>query len=524
MDAPRSQARLSPPMLYSQDIPQTHPLFLPELLDLVSGLLDTSDWLALMRTCRPMFPVIASRVWREIEAQVIMDLIVETSRTDVTSSDDSNHVVGRVRGLCIDIQADPVVFQLNLQAEPAFGLTRFDIYAPFVRQLRVYGRTARYFKGERRRICTRRAEEGMLLPSVTSVTLLTSDLDTDSAAVFWLDLFLMPSLRELNVKPATKTSTAWVSYSVASKILGQLTTTCSDIERLEFYPKEITRDGGERGVYDVASRLALFSPRDFCSCTQLRRVTSSISILSDGGLSALSGLPRLYYLSLHGCGEQLKSLQLSAPDGSFSSLTHLSLLDMNAVTLAAIMGVKPLSRGLTSLRIGQIFEGSIRHHNELCGQQLDQTFPCLLEHTTHLKSLSYDVTHTSSKLYHGQFFVYTIEPLPFLQLMSRSPLQQVSLLGLRFNWRCEWFKLIPMAFPRVTSFRMPHQNINSAGLPWLVELPYLRHLVLSEVSLSLPFPGSSGVSGPLETLDATISLATNYYTGTSVISAEQGAR
>ncbi|KAG8768979.1 hypothetical protein FRC12_005236 [Ceratobasidium sp. 428] len=492
-------------MPYSQDIPQTHPLFLPELLDLVSGLLDTSDWLALMRTCRPMFPVIASRVWREIEAQVIMDLIVETSRTGVTTSDDSNHV-------------------LNLRAEPAFDFTRFDIYAPFVRQLRVYGRTARYFNPDRRRICTRRAEGDMLLPNVTSVTLLTSDLDTDSAAVFWLDLFLMPSLRELNVKPATKTSTAWVSYSVASRILGKLATTCSDIEKLEFYPKDITGGGGDREAHDATSRLILFSPRDFCSCTQLRRVTSSISILSDDGLSALGGLPRLYYLSLHGCGEQLKSLELSVPDGSFSSLTHLSLFDMDAVTLMAIMGVKPLARGLTSLRINQIFEGSIRHRNELCGQRLNQTFPCLFGHTTHLKSLSYDVTHTSSKLYHGQFFVYTIEPLPFLQLMSRSPLQQVSLLGFRFDWRCEWFKLMPMAFPRVTSLRIPHQSINSAGLPWLVELPYFRHLVLSEVSLSLPFPSSSGVGGPLETLDATISLATSYYTGTSVISAEQGAR
>ncbi|KAG8756250.1 hypothetical protein FRC12_010633 [Ceratobasidium sp. 428] len=403
-------------MSYSQNSPQTHPLFLPELLDLISGLLHTADWLALMRTCRPMFPVIASRVWREIEAQVIMDLIVETSRAGVIGSGDSSHIV-----------------------DPAFDFTRFDIYAPFVRQLRVYGRTARYFNPDRRRICIRRADEGLLLPNVTSVTLLTSDLDADSAAVFWLDLFLLPSLRELNVKPATKTSTAWVSYSVASRILGGLTTTCSDIERLEFYPKDITGGGGNREAHDVTGKLTPFSPRDFCSCVQLRRVTSSISIISDGGLSALGGLPRLYYLSLRGCGEQLKSLELSVPDGSFSPLTHLSLLDTNAVTLMAIMGVKPLAKGLTSLKISANLEGSIgnRHNN---------IFPCLFKHTSRLRSLNYDVTQAPSLRYYGS--AYIIESLPFLQLMSRFPLQNVSLLGIRFDQGCEWFKFMQMAFPQ----------------------------------------------------------------------------
>ncbi|KAG8713869.1 hypothetical protein FRC09_018230, partial [Ceratobasidium sp. 395] len=55
-----------------------HALYVPELLNLITDLLDAKDWLALMQTCQLIFPTIASRVWKEVAAQVIMDLIVET--------------------------------------------------------------------------------------------------------------------------------------------------------------------------------------------------------------------------------------------------------------------------------------------------------------------------------------------------------------------------------------------------------------------------------------------------------------
>ncbi|KAG9123957.1 hypothetical protein FRC07_013369 [Ceratobasidium sp. 392] len=221
--------------------PKEHALYIPELLDLIGGLLDMSDWLALLRTCKSVFPMIASRVWREVEAQVMMDLIIEVSQNKLDESDVSR---GTPRS----------------QEESAVDFTRFDVYAPFIRQLRVYGRTARYFKGERRRICTRRAREGALLPNLTSVTLLTSDLTPDSAALFWLDLFLMPSLRELSVKPAVKTEIAWVSYSVASDILEKLVTTCSAVERLELHPRDIA------GATAVSQLLALFPDSKALHC------------------------------------------------------------------------------------------------------------------------------------------------------------------------------------------------------------------------------------------------------------------
>ncbi|KAG8718682.1 hypothetical protein FRC08_004684 [Ceratobasidium sp. 394] len=188
---------------------KVHGLCIPDLLDLICELLEMNDWLNLMKTCRSIFPVIASRIWSEVEAQVILDLIDEAP-----------------------VQRSNKPACSNPMVNSTVDFARFNIYAPFVRRLRVYGRTARYFKGERRRICTQWARQGTLLPNVTSVTLLTSDLYPDSESLFWFDLFLIPSLQELSVQPVARNHTAWVSYEATTSILGKLITTCSAIERL----------------------------------------------------------------------------------------------------------------------------------------------------------------------------------------------------------------------------------------------------------------------------------------------------
>ncbi|KAG8743755.1 hypothetical protein FRC10_011475 [Ceratobasidium sp. 414] len=448
---------------------KVHPLHIPDLLDLICDLLETNDWLNLMRTCGSIFPTIASRIWREVEAQVIMDLVSEPLELRGNEPD------------CLKAVVNSTV-----------NFARFDIYAPFVRQLRVHGRTARYFKGERRRICTQRAQQGMLLPNVTSLTLLTSDLYPNSEALFWLDLFLIPSLQELSVKPVARNFTAWVSYQAAADILGKLITTCSAIERLEFYPVDIARADSDSGADNLTNRL--WTPRlhDLGSYTHLRRITSSIYILSEGGLVALGTLPRLQFLSIHGCDEQLEALQLSVSDDSFPSLTQLNLLGVDATSLSAIMGVKQLTRGLMSLRISQAFA-----YHERGERWLTHTLPRLLEYTPRLKSFSYA---TQPSLYHNQNYVHTIEPSSLLQVMSSTPLQQVSLSGIWFGGE-DFLTKLATAFPLVTVLRMPGQLISSANLPWFAKIPNLRHLALGGISFAEPFSKWPRSESPLQTLE-----------------------
>ncbi|KAG8699131.1 hypothetical protein FRC08_005489 [Ceratobasidium sp. 394] len=456
--------------------PKVHALHIPELLYLICGLIDTNDSLNLMKTCKPIFPLIASTVWNEVEAQVLMELVVEGPQPTGSESEDLNNI-----------------------SNSGIDFSRFDVYAPFVRRLRVYGRTARYFKGERRRVCISRAQRGVLLPNLTSITMLTSDLYPDSDALFWLDLFLKPSLCELRLAPIAKAYTSWVSYPATSALLGKLVTVCPTIEKLEFYPLDIKRLSGKN---TDSSTGMLWSPGprpDFSAFTQLRRVTSTISILDDGGLAALGALPRLGFLSIHGCsGESPKDLQLDIPEDSFPSLSQLNLLEVNTTNLPAIMGVKQLVRGLTSLRLSQGFGRSEMglHYRE---RWLSRTLPRLFGHTSRLKYLTYNATFG---LY-GHYPVHRIDYMPLLQALSKIPLQNVSLVGL-YCMDLDFLLHLATAFASTTVLRMPNQPTSCTNLPWFAQVPNLRHLTIGGVSLHQLQPRWPGLNQPLETLECSI--------------------
>ncbi|KAG9076932.1 hypothetical protein FRC06_009208, partial [Ceratobasidium sp. 370] len=407
--------------------PKIHALHIPELLYLICGLIGTNDSLSLMKTCKSIFPLIASSVWSEVEAQLLMELIVEAPQLAGKDSNDT--------------------------ADSTVDFSRFDVYAPFVRQLRVYGRTARYFKGERRRVCISRAQQGTLFPNLTSITMLISDLYHDSDALFWLDLFLKPSLCELRLTPIAKSSTAWVSYPATSALLGKLVTTCPTIEKLDFYPMDITRLGGKKADSSTGMLWPPGPRPDFSAFTQLRRMTTSISILNERGLVALGALPRLRFLSIHGCDESPKDLQLDIPGDSFPSLTQLNLLEVDTTSLPAIMGVKQLVHGLTSLRLSQAFgrsEGDFQYRE----RWLSQTLPRLLQHTSRLKHLSYNAIPGYGR--YGYYPVHRIDHTPLLQALSRIPLQNISLLGLCFLDQ-DFLPHLATAFASATVLRMPDQ-------------------------------------------------------------------
>ncbi|KAG9122966.1 hypothetical protein FRC07_000420 [Ceratobasidium sp. 392] len=458
--------------------PKVHALHIPELLNLIRESIDHNDWVNLMKTCRTIFSIIASSIWSEVEAQVLMDLIVESPRPTISQSEGS------------DDTADSII-----------DFSRFDVYAPFVRQLRVYGRTARYFKGERRQVCVSRAQKELLLPHLASIALMTTDLYHDSDALYWLDLFLTPSLRELRVTPITKSYTAYVSYPATYALLDKLVTTCSTIERLEFYPIDIRRRAGRHPDNSTNMLWPTTTRPDFSSFTQLRRITSSIGILDQGGLAALGALPRLQFLLIRGCDESPEGLQLEVPDDSFPALTQLTLLDVDTTNLPAIMQVKPLVQGLASLRLSQAFSLS-ESDFQYCERWLSQTIPRLLEYTLRLKKFTYSAVRTFGSL-PGRYPVYRIDHIPLLQTLSNIPLQHVSLTGLCFMDE-GFLPLLPSAFASTNVLQIPSQAVHSNSLSWFAKIPHLRHLLLAEISLGeLPHSWPS-FQNSLETLECIV--------------------
>ncbi|KAG8714408.1 hypothetical protein FRC09_017671 [Ceratobasidium sp. 395] len=348
---------------------------------------------------------------------------------------------------------------------------------------------------------------------------MTSDLDSDDLeALLWLDILLTPSLRELRVEPVAKTYGSWVTCPVASNLLMKLGTTCPAIESIEFYPRD-TKGGSKRHAYNLAHVPWLFHPRDFSSCIRLQSITSSICILDDGGLETFGALPGLQSLELYGCDEQSKGLKFSVSDDSFPCLIRLDLLYVDTGSLPLIMGVRPLSSGLTYLRVTQKFGNGERSDIERCEDWLSRTLPRLFEHTSQLRTVSFDATQIPEDGVHDR--VYNVDPMPFLQAISRLPLQHIFFYGIRFEGS-GFLEYLPTAFPRLLSLELAYQNIHSTNLPQLAKLHNLRHLVLDQlIRLRLPLPPAlPGPHSSLETINATFA---PYGWGTPV-DAEQVAR
>ncbi|KAG8786249.1 hypothetical protein FRC12_016773 [Ceratobasidium sp. 428] len=335
-----------------------------------------------------------------------------------------------------------------------------------------------------------------------------------SEYLFWTDMLCNPSLRELNIEATT--DSAWLLHLVVSNLLEKLTTTYPALEKLEFYPKDTTRNYDAGDTYNFTMTLWPLSPRDLSPCVRLRSITSSIHILSGNGFVSLGALPQLESLTLHWDNNQPTGLQFSVPAHSFPSLTHLNLLDADTTNIPAIMGVKQLTSGLESLEITQKFCHE-RHHQEHWQKWLTRTLPCLIEHTSQLKSLKYNVTQRSQHRNYSS--IYTIEPRPLLRASSRMPLQRAPLVGIGLGL-IDLFEYIPIAFPQVLSLELPHQDIRSAKLLLLAKIPNLRRLILGQILLIVLPPMLPGPYDPLEVMDATV-------TPTSFgapVDAEQAAR
>ncbi|QRV85298.1 hypothetical protein RhiJN_13316 [Ceratobasidium sp. AG-Ba] len=431
-----------------------HPLYIPDLLSLICDSLDRNDWFSLMRTSRPIFCAIVSYVWREVEAPVLFDLIEE-------GPPDDN-----------DIKVN---------------FSRFDLYAPFVRQLRVYGRAARYIGAKTRTSCALRAQRGSLMPNLISLTLLTSDLYHDSDALFWLDLFLVPPLQKLHIDPLSRRYTgAWVSCPAISAILERIGTVCNTLQQLTVYPLDITR------IDQADTSTNMFWPPcsqpDISPFAQLRRLSTGIGMLDKGGLSTLGRFPRLQYLSVDGCEEEPITLDLSLSEESFPSLKHLTLVDMNPTNAYQLLGQKRLAERLESLKVHR----RVRYLNweearVTAIARLPIAISSFLAHTSRLKLFYFDISgRVTSIVNHDRNTSREFEdqlPIDFsivLRTMSKLPLEKLTLIGLSFVWG----SLVPdlaSAFPHLNSLNMPQYHIYSSDLHRFAKIPKLRNLCLGDV-------------------------------------------
>ncbi|KAF8604319.1 hypothetical protein BDV93DRAFT_606018 [Ceratobasidium sp. AG-I] len=455
--------------------PPFHPLFVSDVLHLICDLLEVPDWMALMLTCKSTFATAASHIWANLDGvQVLTDLLVEATEAegnDVTPSD------------------------------TAIDFSRFDIYAPLVRHLCVYGRTSKYLRGEYRRRCAQRSQQNALFPKLESITMRTSDLHHDSDALMWIEVLATPTLAELRVIPIQKHgATAFVSYSATANVSKLLSDLCPRIKKLELFPSNIANNENIDTDLDVLWQSSL--RRSFESLVYLREVTTNITLVDHGGLAILGALPCLQKLSIDGSLDQLQDLQLSMPDNSFLALSNLSLVQVKPDSLLALMGVLPLVRRLISVSLIQRFNFSEDYYydkSSLRKRWLSDNLPLFIRNSPSLQRFSYDAGQSSQYTERSPF---EIEGTFLLQAISKSHLEYISLLGLDFN--LDFIQGIATACPSLIELQIPEVLVLNQDLHWLARLPKLRRLSVRLSFHDLPLNWHS-FNGPLEALENTTS-------------------
>ncbi|KAF8604317.1 hypothetical protein BDV93DRAFT_555590 [Ceratobasidium sp. AG-I] len=383
--------------------PVFHALFVSDVLYMICDLLEVSDWMSLMLTCKSTFATAASHIWANLDGvHILTDLLVEG--TEKTNSN--------------KVKLDPVV-----------DFSRFDVYAPWVRYLRVYGRTSKYLRGEYRRRCAQRSQQSSLFPKLESITMHTSDLHHDSDALVWVDILAAPTLAELRVVPIEKVgATAFVSFTATTKLSQALSESGPNIKRLEFYPSSAVNNSDDDEISDMLWKSLL--GKSFESFVGLREITSSVLLIDRGGLAILGALPCLEKLLLKGCDECPQDLELSIPDSSFPALTHMSLLEIDADSLLALMSTSSFVQRLTSISLSQRFYLKNPYDEGAGGQDwLSQKLPLFLRHTSSLKRFTYNAREIG---HYGQQHSFDIENLSLLRSISVLQLEHISLFSLSF--------------------------------------------------------------------------------------------
>ncbi|KAF8594677.1 hypothetical protein BDV93DRAFT_565164 [Ceratobasidium sp. AG-I] len=425
--------------------------------------------MALMLTCKSTFATAASHVWANLDGvKDLTDLLVEASNSDYNRSP---------------------------QLEVALDFTRFDIYAPLVRHLRVYGRTSRYVQGEHQRRCTLRSQQSALVPRLESSfffrikniycrvgatpygTALQQDKQREkreqqsSAKRESNKKEEKRGLTELRIVPIEKRdATAFISYKATSSIVKTISERCPHIKRIELYPINITGSSYDN-LPAVLWKDSL--QQSFESLVYLREVTSSIAFVNRGGLATLGFLPGLQSLSIDGCKEHLQEFELSVSDTSFPVLTHLSLFEVDKDTMFALLTVQPLIRRLSSLSFRQCFE-SLSETYEMGRYShlwLANTLPLILGHITALKRLGYSIRQGY------QYNSYDIDGIPLLQALSELRLEYLSISDVFFQE--DFPKSIADACPSLIELRMPDQAVLMEELHWFAHMPNLKRLVIS---------------------------------------------
>ncbi|KDN33977.1 hypothetical protein RSAG8_12936, partial [Rhizoctonia solani AG-8 WAC10335] len=425
----------------------------PELLGIICTFLGPSECKEVVSVSRTWFRAATPVIWKEVAG--IHHLLALFPG-------------GEIRPLGVST--------IMIRLSPLLDFTRFDIYAPLVKSLDLYGDSKHSydFSGW----STLNQRQSPLLPHLSSLTMRgTCGSRGSGDQLLWTTLLASSTLREVRTVSSGKKrpNPLLVAPVVASLLLSKITHQCPDLQVLSIFPEpSLTSTGSyKEGIFET---FLTFSQPPFqhylAQSRQLRELASTGLILQSDVLPIVASLPRLVHLEIFTPSIDIDPDEISLPENAFPSLQRLSLylaLNQGATDLWKIHAL----RQLTSLRI----EFRDQHNDDTDDPEnwARNLLSTIAKNSPNLRHLHVNFSLCDS---------CEDEPCDLgdpvlLEELSTLPLETVTLESAWFGTHDpDVFNCIPTAFPNVIDLRMPTLHAPLNLLPYFAKLPKLQHLVL----------------------------------------------
>ncbi|KAG9088298.1 hypothetical protein FRC07_012620, partial [Ceratobasidium sp. 392] len=358
--------------------------------------------------------------------------------------------------------------------------SRFDIYAPYVKSLDVYGRNSSSVGDLGWRVLTFRSQHRSLLPNLERLTIKARGNPDDGEQSLCIAAFASPSLAAVSIPRGSEVLAPIVSYKAAAYMMQLLTRHKPNITKLDLFPSLRAR-GYSEDAWLTVRQISPEEPLPFykyiAGFTSLTHLSGSAVWLERNAFLVLSRLPCLESITIYvDRGDFRISSKLNSllSDASFPSLQELALEKLAICQTAAVMSMERLVSRLTTLRLG-IAED--RFELDDVYEYWRSDFSDLFRHTPHLH-------HFTLNLYEPETGTVQFDEM-VLQPLVQLPLRSLVLHDISLEDAELAPKGVETIWPNLTELRMPDHLVPFHELWKFTTVPNLRHL---EVLLCLRDP------------------------------------
>lgn len=456
----------------------------PELLRLISDFAGQNDQVNLLCVSRRAFACTAASLWEDIrDITVILRLFPGVTIAKEGKSPQREHLVRLcpTNSPCYSLlPSDPFAFQ-KIDFPPAIDPSRFNVYSSFVKRLEIISnpnKTAITF-GANTAAFFSFTQKATFAPSLTKLSIITVDISAEEHDR-WVTMFLSPALLDLQLLFRAHSNRS-LNSTLAPDLLGRISTKCSKLRNLEFFPREevdnykFEWDSDTKSTEADLKRSKMLASlgSHLSSFRNLRSLSSSVLVLRPIILSALGELHTLEKLSIDGDCCEPRIVDLVVPDSAFPVLHTLELENFHWANLRYMSEFTPLLRRLKKIAMTLAYDDNLWHYGwDADGEDSWQfkLVQSVAKNAPLLADLSIDFSSDEYEAYFTSDWLDCLRDLPLRRLDVRNA-------GVEFRWR-----ELGSALPALEEFRT--LNLDRETISQLAKLlPRLQLVELDSIDV-----------------------------------------